>query len=70
MANLDRLGLLCPRLIAVHMTCLTDAEMGRVAASGTHVVHCPSSNLKLASGFCPVAKLLAAGVNVALGTDR
>jgi 5-methylthioadenosine/S-adenosylhomocysteine deaminase len=68
-ANLDRLGLLGPQLIAVHMTCLSDAEVARVAASGAHVVHCPHSNLKLASGFCPVAKLLAAGVNVALGTD-
>ena len=69
LANLDRLGLLGPSLIAVHMTCLTDEEVARVAATRAHVVHCPNSNLKLASGFCPVAKLLAAGVNVALGTD-
>ena len=70
LANLDRLGLLGPSLIAVHMTSLTDDEIARVAATRTNVVHCPSSNLKLASGFCPVAKLLASGVNVALGTDR
>ncbi len=69
LARLDRLGLLSPRLMAVHMTELTEAEIGRLAACGAHVVHCPESNLKLASGFCPVAKLLAAGVNVALGTD-
>ena len=43
--------------------------MARLAEAGAHVVHCPQSNLKLASGFCPVARLLAAGVNVALGTD-
>lgn len=67
--RLERLGLLGPGLIAIHMTQLDDAEIARLASVGTHVVHCPESNLKLASGFCPVAKLLAAGVNVALGTD-
>lgn len=69
LARLDRLGLLSPMLMAVHMTQLEDAEIERVAAAGASVVHCPESNLKLASGFCPVAKLLAAGVNVCLGTD-
>ena len=68
-ARLDGLGLLSPRLVAVHMTELDEAEIERLAECGAHVVHCPESNLKLASGFCPVAKLLAAGVNVALGTD-
>jgi 5-methylthioadenosine/S-adenosylhomocysteine deaminase len=53
----------------VHMTQLTDAEIELLAARNVTVVHCPESNLKLASGFCPVARLLAAGVNVALGTD-
>lgn len=69
LARLERLGLLGPGLVAVHMTQLDDAEIERVAQAGAHVVHCPQSNLKLASGFCPVARLLAAGVNVALGTD-
>ena len=68
-ARLDRLGLIGPSLASVHMTQLEDAEIARLAESGTSVVHCPESNLKLASGFCPVAKLLEAGVNVALGTD-
>ena len=68
-ARLERLGLVSPRLMAVHMTALDEDEIGRLAECGAHVVHCPESNLKLASGFCPVAKLLAAGVNVALGTD-
>ena len=68
-ARLDRLGLLSPRLMAVHMTELAREEIERLAECGAHVVHCPESNLKLASGFCPVAKLAAAGVNVALGTD-
>ena len=68
-SRLDGLGLVSPRLMAVHMTELNDAEIARLAECGTHVVHCPESNLKLASGFCPVAKLVEAGVNVALGTD-
>lgn len=69
LARLDRLGLVSPMLMAVHMTQLESAEIERVAAAGASVVHCPESNLKLASGFCPVEKLLAAGVNVCLGTD-
>ena len=68
-ARLDRLGLINDRLIAVHMTQLTDAEVALCAQRGVSVVHCPESNLKLASGFCPVGKLVKAGVNVAIGTD-
>jgi len=67
--RLHELGLVNPLLIAVHMTRLTDDEISLFAESGAHIVHCPESNLKLASGFCPVAKCLAAGINVALGTD-
>ncbi len=51
------------------MTQLEESEIDAFATSGGHVVHCPESNLKLASGFCPVARLLDAGINVALGTD-
>jgi 5-methylthioadenosine/S-adenosylhomocysteine deaminase len=69
LARLEDLGLLTPRLVAVHMTQLEEAEIRRVAECGAQVVHCPESNLKLASGFCPVSRLLAAGVPVALGTD-
>ena len=69
LARLDALDLLGPALIAVHMTQLNDAEITRLAEAGASVVHSPESNLKLASGFCPVHKLLSAGVNVALGTD-
>ncbi len=67
--RLERLGLLSPRLLAVHMTQLTDDEIALAARSGIQVIHCPESNLKLASGFCPVHKLHQAGVNIALGTD-
>ncbi len=67
--RLAELGVLGPRLLAVHMTQLTEADMDRVARAGVHVLHCPASNLKLASGICPVAALDARGVNIAIGTD-
>ncbi|MBI1732468.1 MAG: TRZ/ATZ family hydrolase [Gammaproteobacteria bacterium] len=67
--RLAELGLLGPQLIAVHMTRLEWPDIELVAKHGVHVTHCPQSNLKLASGFCPVTDLLGAGVNVALGTD-
>jgi len=67
--RLKELGLLSPSLAAVHMTQLNEDEINAIAESGAHVIHCPESNLKLASGFCPVAKLVKAGVNVAIGTD-
>ncbi len=63
------LGLVSRTLNAVHMTQLEAEEIEHFAATGAHVVHCPESNLKLASGFCPVQKLMDAGINVALGTD-
>jgi 5-methylthioadenosine/S-adenosylhomocysteine deaminase len=69
LARLDALGLLGPRLLAVHMTQLDEGEIARLAETNSNVVHCPESNLKLASGFCPVQRLIDAGVNIALGTD-
>lgn len=68
-ARMDRLGLINDRLIAVHMTQLTPAEIRLCAERGVSVVHCPESNLKLASGFCPACALQRAGVNLAIGTD-
>jgi 5-methylthioadenosine/S-adenosylhomocysteine deaminase len=68
-ARLDRLGLLTPRTQCVHKTTLNDDDIERLVRSGSHVIHCPISNLKLASGFCPVQTLIDAGVNVAIGTD-
>jgi len=69
MQRLQKLGLVNDRLIAVHMTQVSDAEIALCAEAGVSVVHCPESNLKLASGFCPAEKLRRAGVNLALGTD-
>jgi 5-methylthioadenosine/S-adenosylhomocysteine deaminase len=67
--RLRRLGLLTPALVAIHATQLEPREIDALASAGASVVHCPRSNLKLASGACPVARLQRAGVNVALGTD-
>ncbi|MBL1293660.1 MAG: TRZ/ATZ family hydrolase [Thiotrichales bacterium] len=67
--RLHELGLLTPRLLAVHMTQLTENEIALCAEQGVHIIHCPESNMKLASGFCPVSQLIAAGANIALGTD-
>src|SRR5690606_20931245 len=68
-ARMERLGLVNDRLVAVHMTQLTDGEIALCAQRGVTVVHCPESNLKLASGFCPAAGLVHAGVTLAIGTD-
>src|SRR5512139_2182453 len=67
--RLARLGLLGPNFIGVHAVHVNDAEIESLASHGCHVAHCPSSELKLASGFAPVADLLRAGVNVGFGTD-
>lgn len=67
--HVTQCGLMGPDLNAVHMTQLTDDEIKVLAKENASVIHCPSSNMKLASGFCPTAKLMKAGVNVALGTD-
>lgn len=66
---LDRYGLLRPGTVLAHAVVLTDAEIARIAETGTAVAHCPLSNLKLASGVCRVPDLLAAGVTIGLGTD-
>jgi len=67
--RLLELGLLSPRMLAVHMTQLNEDEIKELAKQGVSVAHCPESNLKLASGFCPVGELVKAGVNVCIGTD-
>lgn len=67
--RLSELGLISPRLVCVHATQLLEEEIALLAEYGASIAHCPESNLKLASGFCPIARLQQAGVNVALGTD-
>ena len=67
--RLKDLGLLSPRLTAVHMTQLTDEEINWCAETGVHIAHCPTSNLKLASGFSPIVKLAQNNVNITIGTD-
>jgi 5-methylthioadenosine/S-adenosylhomocysteine deaminase len=63
------LGLLGPNFIGVHAVHVDEGEIALLASHGCHIAHCPTSNLKLASGIAPVAALLRAGVNVGLGTD-
>ncbi|MGE5466531.1 MAG: amidohydrolase family protein, partial [Ignavibacteria bacterium] len=67
--RLQRLGLVDPRLIAVHAVHLTPDEIAVLAASGASVAHCPTSNMKLASGIAPVAAMLKQSLRVGLGTD-
>ncbi|MFV2061567.1 MAG: TRZ/ATZ family hydrolase [Gammaproteobacteria bacterium] len=67
--RLEKLGLLSPRIMASHMTQLTDDDIKLAADNGINVIHCPESNLKLASGYCPIQKLLDNNITVALGTD-
>jgi len=67
--RLQKLGLLTPRLQAVHMTELNQEDFECLEGSGVHIVHNPESNLKLASGICRVQYCLDLGLNVALGTD-
>jgi 5-methylthioadenosine/S-adenosylhomocysteine deaminase len=67
--RMHRLGVLGPGLIAVHAVHLEPAEIALLRELGCHVAHCPSSNLKLASGIAPLAALRDAGVNVGVGTD-
>lgn len=67
--RLGRMGLLSRQLVAVHMTCLDEADLALLTTGNVNVVHCPESNMKLASGTCPLARLLELGINVALGTD-
>ena len=69
LARLDRLGATGPGFIAIHAVHLSAAEIELLSVQRSHVVHCPGSNLKLASGIAPVSDLVAHGINVALGTD-
>ena len=67
--RLNQLGILGPRTEAVHMTQVSDEDLDTIKTTNTSVVHCPKSNLKLASGFCPASQFLANNIQVGLGTD-
>jgi 5-methylthioadenosine/S-adenosylhomocysteine deaminase len=69
LARLERLGVLGPNFIAVHAVHLEPAEIALLARLGCSVAHCPSSNLKLASGIAPVGSMLSSGINIGVGTD-
>jgi 5-methylthioadenosine/S-adenosylhomocysteine deaminase len=67
---LDKLGLLDEQTHLVHAVWLSKEDLGLIAQSGAKVIHCPSDNLACGAGVAPVAKILAAGVTVGLGTGR
>lgn len=69
MSYCNSVGLLGPSTVLVHMVHLDDSDIAKIAETGTHVAHCPTSNAKLASGICRLPELLGSGVNVGLGTD-
>lgn len=66
---LDGLGVLGPRTLGAHGVWLDDADIAILKSRGVGLAHCPSSNMKLASGAAPVTKILAAGIPMGLGTD-
>lgn len=67
--RLQKLNLLGPNLIAVHMVHLTNEEINLLKLHNCNVIHCPSSNMKLASGIAPIVDLVDQSINVAIGTD-
>ena len=69
LARLEQLGLVNPSLLAVHMTQLLPEEIENLAQTGATVIHCPQSNLKLASGFCPTQDILQHDIRMIIGTD-
>jgi 5-methylthioadenosine/S-adenosylhomocysteine deaminase len=67
--RMERLGVLSPDFVGAHGVHLNAEDIARLAKNAGNIVHCPSSNLKLASGIAPITALVKAGVNVAIGTD-
>ena len=69
LAHLQQLNFLSSNVMLVHMTQVNNDDIAILKETGAHVIHCPESNMKLASGYCPITRLQSAGINVALGTD-
>ncbi|TAG81021.1 MAG: hypothetical protein EAZ21_07055 [Betaproteobacteria bacterium] len=67
--RMERLGVLSPDFVGAHGVHLNAEDIARLAKNAGNIVHCPSSNLKLASGIAPITALAKAGANVAIGTD-
>jgi 5-methylthioadenosine/S-adenosylhomocysteine deaminase len=67
--RLADLGLLGPDFVAIHGVHLNKSDLALLAQTGGSVVHCPHSNLKLASGIAPIAEILQSQINLAIGTD-
>ncbi len=68
-ARLERLGILGPQTLAVHAVALNDEDIATLARYNVHMAHCPTANLKLASGIARTPEIQAAGINISLGTD-
>ena len=68
-AHLYDLGLFDHKTIAAHCVCITVEDMALMKEKGVSVIHCPASNLKLASGIAPIPEAISAGLNVCIGTD-
>jgi 5-methylthioadenosine/S-adenosylhomocysteine deaminase len=66
---LDSVGMTGPHVVLAHCVHVNNSELGLLASTGTNVSHCPSSNMKLASGIAPIDEMLARGVSVSLGAD-
>ncbi len=66
---LDSIGFLSSKVLAAHCVWLSDGDIDILKNKGVNVVHCPASNMALGAGIAPVSKMMAKGVNVALGTD-
>lgn len=67
--RIAKLGLLSEQTQCIHMTQITPEDIKRLQQTGAHIVHCPQSNLKLASGFSPIKQFMHANLNIGIGTD-
>ena len=67
--HLEQVGIAGPHVVLAHVVHTEEAERDSLAKRGTRVAHCPSSNLKLASGVCPVPEYLTRGIHVSIGAD-
>jgi 5-methylthioadenosine/S-adenosylhomocysteine deaminase len=68
-AYLAEVGIAAPHVVLAHCVHLDDAELEILRETGTHVAHCPSSNLKLASGVARIPEMISRGISVSLGAD-